>query len=186
MIDDLEKRAAFWGSLPVGGPGGGSFPTPFIKHQHIFNGTNVLEIGPGDGRQFDVLSKVASRYTVADISSAVLAKPQYSEVTRLLITSYNTFLRAFDVVTCWYVFHHVKKTERTAFLNLVRNHLERGGYFYFNVPDENHPDAAADDGIGTTALTRVEIDSLMVETGFKIEDTESITPDCLCILAKPR
>ncbi len=186
MIEDLDERAEFWGTRDKGGYEGSSDPA-YAKHRGLFESARVLEIGPGMGRQFLALSKVATHYAIADISSAVLDHELYEETERHLITSYeDDFGALFNVVCCWYVMHHVKHAERAAFLGFAHRHLVAGGHLYFNIADVSHPNAGSDDGIGTTSHLLAVVEEDLAAVGFEVLDKEFISYECFNLLARKR
>ncbi len=183
-ITNREERARFWGTRPDGEFSGGTLNDPFRRHVEIFRDKQVLEIGPGAGREFLALSQLAKSYAVADISKEVLEKPVYENVPKFVIESYEDDVSSrFDVITFWYVIHHVKLDETESFLRFVHRHLVVGGHVYFNTVDDTHPDAQANDGIGTTAHPVENILKMLVDIGFVVKDVEHQDYSSVCVLA---
>jgi 2-polyprenyl-3-methyl-5-hydroxy-6-metoxy-1,4-benzoquinol methylase len=185
-IDDLEARARFWGGMKPENFSGASLAFPFSGHENLFEGKNVLEIGPGEGRQFKKLSELAARYSVADISREVLDKEIYDEVPRYLITSYEAKLPKgkFDVVHFWYVIHHVKPSELEQFVRFVSNHVKVGGHVLFNTLSLEHMQAQELGGDGK--MTSPHPPEKVVEAfekHFKITHKEFLSRDCILIVA---
>src|SRR4030042_7031014 len=97
-LDQLEERIVFWdqkhkivcqGSTPVG---------ENILRKYCRK-NNILEIGPGEGRQFCIANPISGTYSIADISSIVLENSIYACCKdRFLITNYDAVLGKFDVV----------------------------------------------------------------------------------------
>lgn len=186
LLDDLPKRAEFWSDREKTNFEGASIGRPFDKHESVFRRARVLEIGPGDGRQFEMLQPLSKSYALADISKRILDKPIYEGVaSKYLISSYSQNLNeCFDVITFWYVMHHVLRTEAQDFFGFIRRHLKLGGYVYFNTAGGDHPDADAADGIGTTAHDLSGITRLLAETGFVDVDVEYLSYESTNILAR--
>jgi SAM-dependent methyltransferase len=132
-----------------------SDPYPFKSVEHLFCGKRVLEIGPGQGRQYRYLRHLASAYDVCDISSSVMREPSLRGIPRWVIHDYDDqSCIDYDVVHFWYVLHHVPIEELRDFFSFVRNRLQPDGIVLFNTPREgNPPEWYRDDGIGTTSIS---------------------------------
>lgn len=159
-IPNLEERRKVWGERRNRGPANGhdlrdSLPYPFdnVGIAPMFDRAGVMEIGPGNGRQYDRVRERTRLYCIADISQSVLMEPVFSEADgRFLIDNWGQdFSVRFDVVHFWYVFHHVRHDEMFDFFNFVHRHLRCGGLAAFNGPQPiNVQGAREGDGCGTT------------------------------------
>ena len=186
-MKNIETRNKFWGTIEESGYGGGSEPAPYNKHVQLFKDKNVLEIGAGAGRQFHILKKVAKTYSIADISKLVLDKPMYADTLKFHITSHDMdFGKRFDVVTFWYVVHHVLATELNEFAWFISRHVDTGGYAYFNIPDITQHLFEEDDNSGTitTHHKREDVEGVFVRAGFEVVDVEPLSYDSLNLLCK--
>lgn len=157
VIEDLEVRRRHWDKSSNRAPRDGhdmtdSLPYPFEGTEHLFAGKDVLEIGPGRGRQYDRLKGIARSYAICDISQEALDEPVFAGVPwRFLLSDYGERFGLFDVVHFWYVLHHVKPRERSDFFGFVAAHLRPGGFVLFNSPQVgNERGWYANDGMGTT------------------------------------
>jgi SAM-dependent methyltransferase len=149
-----------WGHRGARGPEGGhdlcdSLPYPFETAgvQDIFNGKDVLEIGPGNGRQFEHVSRRSKSYCIADISKSALDEPVFKGASeKFLISDWEELLgRVFDVIHFWYVLHHITQGEMRQFFLFVSNHLRDTGVVAFNTPQKiNVQHDPRGDGCGTT------------------------------------
>lgn len=165
-MNDLEKRRAHWDVPTNRAPREehdmtDSLPYPFEGLEALFTGQDVLEIGPGRGRQFERLWNKTRTYSVCDISPAALEKPVFAPAkARFLISSYKeNLLQSFDVIHFWYVLHHVKVDELSDFFRFIARHLRPNGLAIFNSPQTgNHRAWYTGDGIGTTYLERWAIE----------------------------
>ncbi len=137
-----------------------SLPYPFEGFEWMFYGKDVLEVGPGRGRQYERIKKTCGTYRICDISPAALLEPVFADVgARYLLWGYNDdFGCQFDVIHFWYVLHHVKRSELGDFFAFIARHLRRGGVALFNSPQTDKPEEwYAGDGIGTTMMSTTEI-----------------------------
>lgn len=167
MIDDLAGRRSHWDDPRSRAPReehdlADSLPYPFAPVEHLFAGKDVLEIGPGRGRQYDRLGGAVASYGVCDLSPAALDEPALDGVAcKLLLEDYAIdFGRRFDVVHFWYVLHHVKRAEMGAFFAFVARHSRPSGLALFNSPqDGNAPEWYRGDGMGTTWMDRETVRS---------------------------
>lgn len=161
MIYDLEKRRQGWNQRKARAPYDthhdmtDSLPYPFENAgiYPIFCGRDVLEIGPGNGRQYERLSKKAKSYCIADIAPNGLAESVFRTATeKFLLEDWNQNLgRTFDVIHFWYVLHHIRLGEMPDFFSFVHRHLKSGGLAAFNCPMPiNVTGAPEGDGFGTT------------------------------------
>ncbi len=118
-----------------------SLPYPFENAgiQNIFDGMDVLEIGPGNGRQYERAHNRTKSYCLADISEEALMEPVFDDVApsnKFILSSWEQSLgRQFDVIHFWYVLHHVMLIEMKDFFSFVRRHLRSGGLAAFNCPE---------------------------------------------------
>lgn len=165
MIRDLDRRREHWDDPRNRAPReehdlADSLPYPFEPVEHLFAGQDVLEIGPGRGRQYDRLRHLAGEYAICDISPSALAEPVFAGVARrFLLTDYTQdFVYRFNVVHFWYVLHHVREDELGAFFSFAARHLRSGGVALFNTPiTTNAPEWYTGDGTGTTCHRPVDV-----------------------------
>ena len=80
LLKDIEKRINFWDDNHLAYQQGDSIKVPFDKHIHLFDNKKVLEIGPGEGRQYEVVCDIVKEYAIADISQKVLNRPLYNNI----------------------------------------------------------------------------------------------------------
>jgi 2-polyprenyl-3-methyl-5-hydroxy-6-metoxy-1,4-benzoquinol methylase len=133
-IQELEKRIEFWDD-----ESNYIYPeeTETSEQQQYFKNKDVLEIGPGKGRQFKRLEHISKRYSIADISRKILDDKLYENVeNKYLIDNYfMTLGKKFDVIHLWFVIHHLTNTEVYSIVNFLFNHLKEDGVILFNYPD---------------------------------------------------
>ena len=168
-MTDIDARRAYWDNPANRAPREDhdltdSMPYPFdvLDVEDWFAHKDVLEIGPGRGRQYAVLKGMAKSYSVCDISPAALAEPVFSGVAdKYLLSDYaDDFTARFDVVHFWYVLHHVVALEMCDFFAFVARHLHTGGTALFNSAQSgNAPDWYTGDGMGTTWMDRTMVRS---------------------------
>lgn len=158
MIDNLLLRQHHWDKPENRAPRedhdlADSVPYPFSGFEHLFVGRDVMEIGPGRGRQYVVLSSIAKSYAVCDISPTALEELVLADAThKLQLRDYgDDFAVRFDVIHFWYVLHHIRVSEMEDFFAFVARHLRQKGIAIFNSPQDGNPrEWYTDDGIGTT------------------------------------
>ena len=149
MLKNLDQRTQYWTKFKTVKMQGATPWVPFKRHKHYFRNRHVLEIGPGDGRQARVLRKLASRYEIADITPEVLE--QYEPSHR--ICDYTETFGAFEVITFWYVLHHVLEAEQDLFMEFLKRNLAEGGVLAFNSPEEGQTDdMGREPGCGTSPV----------------------------------
>jgi 2-polyprenyl-3-methyl-5-hydroxy-6-metoxy-1,4-benzoquinol methylase len=159
-----EKRLEHWSTGWTAKNQGDSDPAPFIDYAKYYVGADVLEIGPGEGRAYEVVRRVVKSYAIVDISQQALDSPVWKDVeVRYPIEEWSDHLgRTFDVVHFWYVLHHVPRCELYDFLDFAQKHLPHDGMLLFNTPFLGfHEGAYKDDGVQTTRYTIGEITSLL-------------------------
>ena len=151
---------------------GGS--TEFLNENlDLFVGKNVLEIGPGEGRQTLIVLNGAASCSIADICQDVLDLHVYDNIkikNKFLITSYsNNFNLKFDIVHFWYVLHHVLPDELESFFSFVDRHCKNRGVIIFNFQDiKKYQDISlSDDGLKTSKLDKDKVINV-VEKFFTI------------------
>ena len=158
MLDDLALRANYWKDSLAPYQDrhdlADSIPYPYAGLEHLFDGKDVLEIGPGRGRQYVNLRKRVDTYSLCDIVH--LDKVMYGEDQKYWITDYDIELSAdFDVIHFWYVIHHIKLDELPKFFKFLWKHLRLGGIILFNTPWlGNERKWYVGDGIGTTYIDK--------------------------------
>ena len=103
------------------------------QHLDHIRGKKILEIGPGDGRQLNLIKPYSSEYAVADISPRCLHNYIGSNMNRYLIHSFDDdFNDTFDMVVLFFVWHHVLMEETESFMGLLDRHTKPGGHICFN------------------------------------------------------
>ena len=148
-----QERREYWSGNYLAYQQGDSLAIPCEQKKEYFINKHVLEIGPGEGRQFDFVFPFVKSVSIADISETVLNQKKYANVKdRFLINSYDDdFGKTFDVIHFWYVLHHVKFDELESFFNFLFRHINKNGTILFNTPVLEYPDPAYEDnGILTT------------------------------------
>jgi predicted TPR repeat methyltransferase len=161
MIKHLEWRRQIWDQRENRGPVLGhdlmdSLPYPFELSpcvSEVFVNADVLEIGPGNGRQYERLVGVTRSYSICDISPRALEETVFNKIgKKYLITDWDQYLgEQFDVIHFWYVLHHVCLDEMEMFFTFVSNHLRNDGVAAFNCPEAiNVQGSNEGDGVGTT------------------------------------
>ena len=138
-MKDLTKRSEFWNHHNIIYHQGNCQKDPFIltpNWQSLYQGKQVLEIGPGEGRQFKILLPLTSSYDIADISPDVVRNPIYKQTHKQsLLTSWDLSLNTmYDTICLWYVFHHVLKSEAAGLISFLSRHTKHGGFVHFNCP----------------------------------------------------
>lgn len=188
-MKDIEERIGFWSEADICRTEGESMPHPFMARLEIFESKDVLEIGPGWGRQFKQLSLLASTYCVADICQKVLNRKVYQNVDKFLIRNYQqNFNKKFNVITFWYVLHHLLTTELDDFFLFLDRHLNPDGYLFFNSVS-NRPKAYIDssensngDGLMTTAHDIKKLLEIFNKNNFKVLYQEDMADNCYVFL----
>lgn len=141
-LTNLERRRWLWNHRSTRGPELGhdlrdSLPYPFEPSiQMIFDGKDTLEIGPGNGRQYERVRDRTKSYCICDISQGALDEPVFNSADgRFLIESWSQTLgRTFDLIHFWYVLHHIRLDELINFFDFVSRHLRDDGLVAFNSP----------------------------------------------------
>lgn len=160
-MESLPKRRTYWETYHTERWQGPSLPNPYADTENfaaLYRQKNVLELGPGDGRQFKELSPLAATYSIADIVPAVLHKSLYDQVPKFVIQGWDDTLPGhFDTICFWYVFHHITKAEVSAFLAFLVRHLVPDGCLHFNLPGAVPNSCPGGDGVMTTDWTLDEV-----------------------------
>lgn len=190
-MKNIKERVGFWSEADICRTQGKSISNPFKSHIEIFELKDVLELGPGWGRQFEQLGPLASTYCVADICQKVLDREVYKDIDRVLIEDYQQDLNTkFDVITFWYVIHHLLSSELDDFFDFLNRHLYTGGSVFFNCPNdefEKEIDSSEDingDGIKTTPHGLKKIKNMLQKYQFKISYHKDIALNCYVLLAE--
>ena len=163
MLENIVERADYWqhhlSPYLDRHDLSDSIPYPYDGMEHLFDGKDVLEVGPGRGRQYQRLKGRVRSYSVCDI---VALDPDIfgGADGRYVISSYSSDLGTeFDVVHFWYVLHHVRTDELADFFRFLARHLEYGGVAVFNTPWLGNPRGwYVGDGIGTTYIGVREVE----------------------------
>ena len=190
-MKDIENRIGFWEEADEGRTEGRSLSHPFMSHLEVFQSKDVLEIGPGWGRQFKQLGPLASVYCVADICQKVLDRQVYKDIDRFIVKDYQQDLnRKFDIITFWYVIHHILGSELDDFFSFLNRHLYVGGSVFFNCPSDafetriGSPKDINGDGIKTTPHSLKKIKTMLQKYQFKISYHKDIATNCYVLLAE--
>jgi hypothetical protein len=188
MIRDLEKRTKFWGDNYTTDKMSDSLAFPCVEYLDDFRDKFVLEIGPGDGRQFKEVYPLASFYALADISNTVLVQEQYKSLLRFNIVDYDyVFPMSFDVVHFWYVLHHVRKDELSSFFGFVSRHVVEGGIVLFNTAPMDYPEGGyKSNGISTTKFTPQKIRKALKANGLIILSEKEVNHKSTGIVFRAR
>jgi 2-polyprenyl-3-methyl-5-hydroxy-6-metoxy-1,4-benzoquinol methylase len=160
MFLNLEKRKEHWSTGWTAKNQGDSDPCPFQDYLQFFTFRDVLEIGAGEGRQYQYAKIGTKSYAIADISVQALNTDKIPlDVDRFHIESYDdNFEERFDFIHFWYVLHHVPSREIRSFVNFIRRHLVDDGIVMFNTPYLDFDKGAySDDGVNTTPYTLKEV-----------------------------
>jgi len=183
-LGNLKARIKFW-SAHYGDTGAGD-PAPFMELSHwqdLFKGKDILELGPGAGRQAFVVMPLANEFGVADIVQDVLELPLYADCWQYLLTTYRIDNRdrdpSWDVAMAWDVIRYVPRKEGAAFIRMLAGALRTGGMVMFNAPgDVDHLDASEPAetlaktsrkrGILPTGWTPTELMDLAEAAGLKL------------------
>lgn len=180
-MKNLDERAVYWGERTAESCMGGSTILPCPKDWlEYFNGKRVLEIGPGGGRQIEIVKPLAKSYAIADISLDVLKL--HNGMDKYLIEDYGSPLKSlsklkkstakFDVIHFWYVLHHVLEEERDSFFKFLFKLLNKAGLIIFNTPINDFPDEVyADNGMLTVRHQIADI-RRSLDPYFTVTDTE--------------
>lgn len=192
-MKNIKNRVRFWSEADICATQGESISNPFKSHIEIFESKDVLEIGPGWGRQFQQLSLLTSNYCVADICKKVLDRKIYKDIDTIVIKNYKQDLnRKFDIITFWYVIHHILSSELENFFDFLNRHLYVGGSVFFNCPSDtlNQENGSLKDidgdGIKTTLHNVKHIENMLKKYGFKIshQSHEALAQNCYVFLAE--
>ncbi len=192
-MKNIKERVGFWSEADIYRTQGRSISNPFKSHIEIFESKDVLEIGPGWGRQFEQLGPLASTYCVADICQKVLDRKVYKDIDKIVIKDYQQDLnRKFDIITFWYVIHHILDSELEDFFNFLNKHLYVGGSVFFNCPSDTFdktigsPKNIDGDGIKTTPHSVKRMKNMLKKHGFEIsyQSNEVLAQNCYVLLAE--
>lgn len=105
------------------------------NYQVYFLNKDVLEVGPGDGRQFKELCSITKSHSVADIVPEILEQTIFNNTKKFLIETFLGYLQEkFDTICFWYVLHHIRRDEGKNFFKFLEKHLREDGYIVFNAP----------------------------------------------------
>lgn len=176
MLKNLNARVEWWDERHVIKFQGDSksFPLEEVANfSEYYSGLDVLEIGPGEGRQLHTLHPLAKTYSIADISEVVVKRFEGLVDNVYHIRDYETDLdRKFDNISLWYVFHHVLPEELDSFLCFIDRHLMIGGYLCCNLP-VNHGSKNAS-GCNTTIYDLDETVDRMIKIGLQARYRSSV------------
>lgn len=158
MIDNLEERSDFWTEHYFEECQGRTTTEYLDRNLALFKDKSVLEIGPGEGRQFKKVNNLASEYAIGDISGTVLKYEKYNDIEyKYLIDSYDDSLeKEFDIIHFWFVVHHIRLRELPYFFKFIHFNLKEFGLILFNAPnilDNKHKSSIENDGMKTSPIT---------------------------------
>lgn len=184
---NLKSRIDFWSKKYLTECQGDTLVLPDDWREY-FAGRSVLEIGPGEGRQFSLISSVASKCDVADISTVVLQQPIYSNCSRFEIKGYDQEIGyLYDIITFWHVLHHILEDELDLFFHFVLHHLKLpGGRLYFNCPGDRTAyisTVLGSDGMKTTLHSPQAIFAGLIKAGFEVEYYKNTYYNCSIVKA---
>lgn len=190
-IDNLEIRRSFWGDVIKTNPvWDKASPTKYLdENRHLFKDKSVLEIGPGNGRQFYTIYPLTKAYVIADISRTVLENKLFEHIPKWQICEYNTWEHEKAEIThFWYVLHHVKLNELSAFFKFIHSTLIDEGIAFFNFPLFKRVEVA-DNGMKTTPMNEkhifnsidgiFDIDEYIPGQPFDKHDQEEMQGTCI-------
>jgi hypothetical protein len=138
----------------------------------IFRGKHVLEIGPGIGRQFDVIRPYTKTYSIADISWKNINLPIFEgsdkfPVSKYILYQYGDLRHKWEVIHFWFVIHHILHDEIHKFIDFIYRHIMDNGYVIFNAPiADTGGDRFKEDGMSTTPWKNGELDEYFHFAGF--------------------
>jgi cyclopropane fatty-acyl-phospholipid synthase-like methyltransferase len=138
-MDNLKERAKFWSDHYFAETHGKSMKNPFELTpgwNKLYYDRKVLEIGPGEGRQSDILMAYTNHYCIADISHEVLKQDKFKDcIKTYLISEWDGNLEEeYDTICFWYVLHHIKVSEGAMFFEFLKRFLSISGTLHFNYP----------------------------------------------------
>lgn len=170
MMENYDKRAEFWSDmkrLDYKDRWINNDMWNLLRHGLIFEGQDVLEIGPGIGRQYEVFRPFARSYAVADISDSVLSLYKNKSTERIKIGNWSgKYKDGFDIIHFWFVIHHILKSEAGDFLRFVMMNLRKDGMIIFNAPTGENATRFKEDGMKTTPWEKDEVYNLFHKAGF--------------------
>lgn len=156
-MNNLEQRVDFWSRHYKKECQGTTSILPISILQDICYKKDVLEIGPGEGRQYEHVQMFSKTYAIADVSFVVLRLPLYDAIDKYHIKSYQQEIpQHFDVIHAWFVLHHVLSEETVDFFSFVKRHLKSGGLFCFNISLHQSDKMHGEDGKKTVSRTEKE------------------------------
>ena len=172
-----RDRLKFWNKVgPVSRVGKGDEDFPYKAYdewESFFKDKNVLEIGPGAGKQLNEVASLATEYSVADVADLVLKlypEKKNRKSYKIDFDFSNSIRKKYDTIVAWYVVHHVLREEIDGFIDFLSSTLKKDGVAVFNIPDRDHGNTAADnDGTKTTDWQKLEIEDLLVARGFTVD-----------------
>ena len=160
-MKNQEARLKHWSTGWTAENQGDSPPYPFYMYTDYFDDKDVLEIGPGEGRQYNSVKHLTKSYSIADISAEALASSQFDAIDhKYKLKSFSDKLhRKFDLIHFWYVLHHIPSYELFEFVcSFLMNHLKENGIVMFNTPYLDFDSGAyANDGVNTTKYRLDEV-----------------------------
>lgn len=183
-MKDIDERISFWNEKHVVEFQGASPSHKFLEdYLCIFENKRVMEIGPGEGRQFLYLKEniFPSKYAVMDISPKVLENEFYRDLEKYQISSYkNDFGSVYDIIHFWYVIHHILFEEIPDFKDFLLRHLSKDGDLIFNVPYNLGEGSLGDDGKKTSSFKWQDIKHFFMQD-FNEISTKVFSSDCQLI-----
>ena len=151
-MENFQSRLDHWSTGYSTYNQGDSLAHPFLNYMQYFTG-DILEIGPGDGRQAKAIMPKASSYSVADIVKEILELPIFKDCkANLLIRDWaQDYGIRFDTIHFWYLLHHIPRKELQAFVNFLYTHTKEKGKVIFNTPHLDYDKGNyCDNGVLTT------------------------------------
>ena len=189
-MDNLEERAEFWSTHYFARTHGKSMVNPYELTpgwNKLYTNNKVLEVGPGEGRQSDILMAFTRDYSVADIAQSVLDQDRYKDCNyRYLITDWEqTLEEEYETICFWYLVHHIKITECVMFFEFLKRALTVDGTLHFNYPYAviGSSDNRIGDGIKTSKWSSEILHDCLEFLGFKYTEVEDVIRNQIVVVA---
>lgn len=174
MIQNLKERLEFWNERHKIKYQGNTIVDEEIIKRYAKE-SSVLEIGPGEGRQFKIAYPLSKQYTIIDISSKVIENPIYSKVHKILIENFNLQInKTFDFIHFWYLLHHIMKEEDSLFFSFITKHCNKDTIVAFNFSEDLNKKFVQNNGIKTTNRSKEYVNSLLKKNNFSIIESKKV------------
>ena len=187
MIKNIENRIDFWNERHKIKYQGNTYYNENLIKKYSYNST-VLEIGPGEGRQFQIAYPCCKEYSIADISPNVLLSELYNKEkvkNKYLIDRYEKFLdKYFEFIHFWYVLHHIKLEEDIDFFRFIRNCMNKYSILVFNFSENTKAKFVHNDGVKTTNRKIGYIKSILEMNNLNIMDLHKMDRNNIIVECK--